>query len=148
MTNERACANNDAQSVEPVSHWENEEVHRHALCVEPIFRDHIAKVEALRNRQAAYVASLPTEYPAAVSAVLNIVHPEFESYPDGVEEALHLSFALEAMIKNSGVEGQGRSRDAAVYVAERISDAMHRAVQSLDKITDILQNADKAERGL
>ena len=73
------------------------------------------------------------------------MHPDGDDYPEGIEEALHLSQALEAMIKDGDLDEEGRTRDAALYVADRVVFAMHRATRQLGRISDILKNPGRIE---
>lgn len=132
--------------IEPVTVWEDEEAKGHALCAESIFRQHIEETQELRGRHAAYLASLPTDPREVIRAALKLMHPTGDEYPDGIEEALHLSYALEALVKEGDLDVKGRSRDAALYVASQVSYAMHRATRQLDRISDILGNPGRIER--
>lgn len=146
MPKERACANDETRPVAPVTTWENEKAKGYALCAESLFRGHVEKVQALRDRQAEYLASLPTDPLEVLKAALKVLHPDAEEYPDGVEEALHLAYALKAMMADESVGEAGRTRDAAIYLADRIAYAMHRATDQLDRIADILGNPGRIER--
>ncbi|WP_146136659.1 hypothetical protein [Aliiruegeria haliotis] len=137
---------NSTDELKPVTMWENKAAKGHALCAEPIFRDHIEGTQALRDRQAAYLDSLPSDPPEVIRAALKLMHPNSESYPDGIEEALHLSHALEALVKDGDLDEDGFNRDAALYVADRVVMAMHRATRQLDRIGDILGNPGRIER--
>lgn len=146
MTKERACASDKAMPVEPVTPWENEEANGHALCAEYLFSEYVEQTQALRDHHAAYLASLPTDPQEVIRAALTFMHPSGDDYPDGIEEALHLSYALEALVKEGDLDAKGRSRDAALYVASHLSYAMHRATRQLDRIADILGNPGRIER--
>lgn len=138
MTKERASANNGTRPIKPVDKWENSAVHGNALCYEQFYREFIERTQTLRDRQAAYRASLPTDPQDKIRAAREILQHGGEDYPDGIEEALHLSYALEAMLKQSDLDVEGRSRNAALYIADRLSMAMHRAVGQLDRMSHIL----------
>lgn len=140
MTKERASANNGNRPVEPVDKWENRAVHGNALCYETFYQEFIERTQALRDRQAAYCASLPTDPHDKIRAARDILQHGGEDYPDGIEEALHLSYALEALVKEGDLDAEGRSRDAALYIADRLSSAMHRAVGQLDRMSHILSS--------
>lgn len=133
------------QPVKPVTEWENNEVGGKALLDEGVYRDHLARVQALRDRQAAYLASLPTEPAEAIRCAEELLHPDCQVYPEGFEEALHLAQALAAMVKDGDLAAEGRLRDAAQYIADRVSFAMHRAARQLDQIGDILHNPSRVE---
>lgn len=131
------------QKIEPVTRWENKEVKGHALCSDFVFQDHLTNAQALRDRQAAYLNSLPTDPTDVIKAAREIMHPGYvNEYPEGIEEALHLSVALEAMIKAGDLDVEGRPRDAALYVAEHVCTAMHRAVRALDRLNHVLGQPD------
>lgn len=147
MTKERACANDTARQVEPITSWDNEACDGLALCRDDIFHERIDTAQELRDRQAAYLESLPTDTQTATSAALKLIHPGGNDYPDGIEEALHLCFALEALVKQGDLDAQGRSRDAAFYIVDRVGHAMHRATRQLDHISNILGNPGRVERG-
>ncbi len=146
MTDERARANDEARPVKPVTNWQNKAANGYALCGESIFRKHIEGTQALRDRQAAYLDSLPSDPPEVIRAALKLMHPNGDNYPEGIEEALHLSYALEALVKDGELDEEGRPRDAALYLADRVAYAMHRATRQLDRIADILRNPSRVER--
>jgi len=146
MTKDRVCADTPALPIYPVNNWENNEVKGHALCADYLFREHVERAQALRDRQASYLESLPTDPREVIRAALKLMHPTGDEYPDGIEEALHLSYALEALVKEGDLDAKGRSRDAALYVASQVSYAMHRATRQLDRISDTLGNPGRIER--
>ncbi|QOL80455.1 hypothetical protein [Pseudooceanicola spongiae] len=146
MTNERVCANNAPMPAESVKAWQNESVHGLALCAEHIFKDHIQKAEDLRAQEASYRAGLPKTPDDALRSGLRVIHPEGEDYPEGVEEALHLSFALEAMLRKGELDEAGPSHDAALYVADRITLAMQLVVRQLDYLSDVLGSPGRVAR--
>ena len=145
MTNERACANDETQPVKPVAYWENNEVKGHALCAENVFLKHIERAQTLRDRQEAYHASLPTDRSAAISQALKIMHHEGTEYPEGTEEALYLSYAMLAILKEGDLDQDGFPRDAALYLADRLACCMITATSKLDHMAEILKSPSRAE---
>lgn len=137
---------NSTDELKPVTMWENKAAKGHALCAESTFRDHIESAQALRDRQAAYLDSLPSDPPEVIRAARRLLHQGSDEYPEGIKEALHLSHALEALVKEGDLNEDGFDRDAALYVAHRIVIAMHRATRQLDRISDILGNPGRIER--
>lgn len=133
-------------NLEPVSEYENASVGGKALCCESLFREHIEQAQALRDRQAAYLASLPTDPAEAIRAANKLLYPSGGQYPEDFEEALHLSFALEALLRTLEVDAPGRVRDATIHIAERVADAMSRFAEILDRVGDILGNPGRVER--
>jgi hypothetical protein len=127
----------------PVLPHENRKVRGHALCSEGLFRAHVAEVEQLRARQAEYLASLPTDPREAIRAALELIHPNAEEYPDGIEEALHLSVALEAL---GAVSDDDAARAATAYVGACVSAALRRATRQIDLISDILHGTGRILR--
>lgn len=146
MTKKRASATDELRHVEPVSSWTNQDVSGNALCAEHVWQENRSRIEDLRSRQRNYLDSLPTNPGEVIDAALRIMHPDGEEYPDGVEEAMHLACALEAMVRDGDLGAQGRFRDAAIYVSERVTYALHRATRQLDKMSDVLGNRDRIER--
>ncbi|SDX21377.1 hypothetical protein [Roseicitreum antarcticum] len=132
--------------AEPVTRWENDQCQGLALCVEPLFRGTVAHAEVLRARQKAYLDSLPTDPQEAIRAALKLMSDNGKKHPAGVQEALHLSYALGAMVSEGYLEGSEQSRDAALYVAYQLSDALCRATRQLDRIADILSNQTDSAR--
>ncbi len=119
----------------PVLPHENREVHGYALCREGIFRGHVAEVEQLRARQAEYLASLPTDPREAIRAACELICGE-GGYPDGFEEALHLSAVLEAV-----TTGNCDCDPAALaYVGMRVMATLRGAARQINLISDILDN--------
>lgn len=143
MTNERARANKEPQ---PVSNQENESVMGHALCTDDVFQSHIMKVQKMRNRQSDYRNSLPADPLQAINTAFKLMHPEGEGYPDGFEEVTSLAFALEAFIKDGDIDHEGPRRDAALYIAHRMSAASRRVISQMDRISDVLGNPKGIER--
>lgn len=122
----------------PVSLWENEQVKGLALCVDSLFCQHIKDVKKLRGRQAAYMNSLPVEPLDVICAGLRIMHPPNENYPEGFEEALHLSHGIEALIDNASIDDVGPVRDAATFLAARLTLLLGRTRTQLDRLSDTL----------
>lgn len=145
MTESRAGANGENLHPERVTDLENERVGGWALCAEPIFQQHVSLVQSMRDRQSRYLASLPTDPQEAIKAALAIMHPSGDLYPDGFEEALHLSYALEAMVRRGDLGEADRHQDTVLYLADRVLMATGRAACQLDKISDILSNPRRVE---
>ncbi|WP_299677439.1 hypothetical protein [uncultured Roseobacter sp.] len=145
MTNERACANNRTRP-KPVTRRENASVQGQALCADYIFRENIEKAERLRSQQANYLDSLPAEPSDAIRAALGLMNGGGLGYPEGAEEVLHFSVALEAMIQNGHIDEEGPVRDAALYMADRVAMAAWKMSTQLDLISDLLQNPGRIER--
>lgn len=122
----------------PVTNWENQSVGGTALCAESLFLDHIEDAKKLRERQAQYEASLPTDPEEVISSALRLLHPNGNSYPEGVEEALQLSCALAVIVKHGDLEVLSPERETAVYLADRLEVATRNAAGRLDRLSDVL----------
>ncbi|WP_421702102.1 hypothetical protein [Aliiroseovarius sp.] len=146
MSNERACASEVSLSNDPISDWENERSNGFALCSDRTFRREMERVQSLREQHRRYIESLPKEPMQAINAATQLLHPGGEAYPTGIEEALHFSYALEALIKDANTDYPGRTRDAALYLADRLTFAMHQAVERVDRVSDLLGNAIRATK--
>lgn len=146
MTNDHATVTNDStQRIEPVSDWENEMAKGLALCDEKNFQSRIDSIRELRACQAAYVDSLPTDRGEANRQALRILHFDGNEFPDGVKEAMHLAFAVEAMIKDGGIDEPSPTRDAALGLADMLTFALMRGTEELKRISDILGNPERSE---
>jgi len=130
----------------PVTDWENQEFNGHALCGEAVLDEYLEGVKSLRDRQKAYLDSLPSDPPEVIREALTLLHQGGSEYPDGIEEALHMSHALWVLLKDNDMAGSERSREVALYFADSVSFAMLRATSQLDRISAILHNSLRIER--
>ena len=133
-------------TVRPVSSWENERVHGAALCAESLFEEHIERAKELRERQAKYEATLPTEPHDIISSAKGVLHPYGESYPEGIEEAMHLSTALTVLVRHGDFDTHSPEREAASFMASRVENGIRTAVEQLDRVSDLLSTPDRLER--
>lgn len=136
----------DSPNAEPISDWENNSVKGLALTADKVFEDEMERVNAMRAQQQAYLDSLPSEPEEIIRAASKLMHTELGAYPDGFEEALHLSVALEALVKVGELDSEGLDRDAANYIAADISTRLMNTRRSLDRISDLLANPRRLER--
>ncbi|MEQ9257509.1 MAG: hypothetical protein RIG84_00275 [Roseovarius sp.] len=146
MTNDRARANDETRAVKPVTDHENQSAKGFALCGDKLFEDGIAYIRQLRERQARYMESLPTDFREANSQAIRILHPDGEEFPYGIKEAFCLAFAVEAMIKDGGIDEPSPARDAALGLADMLISSMRRGTEELKRLSDILGNLDQIER--
>jgi len=131
---------------QPVSIHENRAVNGLALSADPVFEETVTTARELRQRQAEYRKSLPTDPAEAIRLALRHLEYDTGDYPEGVEEALHLSAMLVEALRYSEVAGYEWEPEAAIYVADRIEMAMRRATAALDRVNDILRNPANAAR--
>lgn len=73
-----------------------------------------------------------------IRASLLIIHPLGGNYLEGFEEALHLSHGIEALIDNASFVEAGPVRDAATFLAARLTLLLGRAQSELDRLSDTL----------
>ncbi|TXH26485.1 MAG: hypothetical protein E6Q99_04565 [Elusimicrobia bacterium] len=130
----------------PVTDWENEEVGGKALCADIVFQDGLAKVNALRQQQAAYLAALPTNPEAIISAALAVMHPKGASYPGKFEEAMHMAKALCPMIRALDIDQPSPDRDALLWFAGEVAWALEFLSRDLDHLSEILGNTKRIAR--
>lgn len=129
-----------------VSHWENENTKGLALCSQGIFEDYIEEAQKLRDRQAQYEASLPTDPAEIIAAAKSALQPDCGDYPEGLEEIRHLSTALTVLARHGDFDTHSPERDAAVYMSDRIERAVRRVVSQLDRVADVLGTPGRLER--
>ncbi|SDE88362.1 hypothetical protein SAMN04488117_101596 [Celeribacter baekdonensis] len=128
--------------LRPIPYTANQETHGLALAADVVYTSEIAQIDRLRERQAAYRASLPTSVEAAnreaISVLSDLIEPDERG---GFLEALHLSIALGAMIKKDGnaLGCVGPERDAAIFVSERVSDALLQVHGELEHMNTALR---------
>lgn len=130
--------NGTGMPAKPVNDWDNREYHGLPMMVDKLFHEFIDDVTELRARQKAYEKSLPTDPREAARKALGILHPDGSEYLEGFEKALHLSWALEALIKGRDLDAQGRERDAALWIARELTDGLSTAAVQLDHISNLL----------
>ena len=87
---------------------------------------------------------MPTEPDEIISEALKIMHPDAQLYPAGIEDALHLSYALFEMVKN-GIDETGPNRDAAMYIADRVNTDLIRAALELERLGHVLANRHRTD---
>ena len=124
--------------VRPVNTWDNDYYHRLPLTADGVFREFMNDVTELRARQKAYLDSLPADPIEAARKAKEILHPDGEDYPEGFEKALHLSWALEALLKGRDLDASGRERDAALWIAREVTSALSAAAVRLEHVSDLL----------
>lgn len=148
MPNERVCANGETVSadIRPVSDQENRNVNGHALCCDKVFADEQEKITALRERQARFLATLPTEPQAVLDASFSILNPDFGDYIEGFEEALHLSQLLASLIKKGDLREDDWELDAAEFVSQQVTEHLHRMRSQLDHLSYVLCNPGRLAR--
>lgn len=134
------------EGIKRVSDEENKAVDGHALCAEMFFERHIAEAQALRARQAAYLASLPTEPAEAIKAAQHILHPSGDNYPFGFEEALHCSVALEAMVKEMVRNPLALNERALFFFTEKLVDRLGDTLKELEALSCVLANPARLAR--
>jgi hypothetical protein len=129
-------------TLRPLSSVTNQEAHGLPLACESVYRSEIARIEGLRTRQVAYRASLPTTHEAATKEASSVLRRLIEEDEGGqLLEALHLSVALGAMIQKdgNGLDYEGTYRDAAVYISEKIGDALRHVHGELEHMDHVLR---------
>ena len=72
--------------------------------------------------------------------------PKARLTPEGFEEALYLSFALEPMIHRLDTDEPGIERDALLFIAGRVRWGLERSAVKLDLISDLLCNPNQIKR--
>lgn len=146
MPKERVCANNKDHPKDPVSSYENRRVKGLALCAPSAFEENISEAKSLRERHQRFLDGLPEMPDAALDEALNIMHPNGDNYPKGIEDALHLSYALETMISSEALDVDGRPKEAAKYIAAQLALSMHEAALELDRMQYVLGNPKRLAR--
>lgn len=128
-----------------VESYENLEAGGYVLCDQQFFDQHVEDVKALRERQAAYLDSLPSDPVEAIRAAKKLLHPGGDEYPGGLEEALNLSVALEALAKFDGCEPATSA--ATAYIAQRVVSLLQDTTRQIDQISDILGSPLRQKQG-
>lgn len=131
----------------PVTDWENEEVHGKALSCRKLFEMDLAKVQALREREAAWQASLPKEAEEACKAALKEICSQDNDWGEPFKEAVYLSFALRPMIMHLRLDDHGPDRDALLWIVDRIQHRLEGEQARMDRVMDILGAPGHAKHG-
>lgn len=145
MTNGCARANEETRPIEPVKDWENQRNKGMILSGDGLFEQSIGEIEDARARQRAYLDSLPTDPTDIIKEARRTLQPNASSYPDGFEDALHLSWAMEAILKNGQLEDVGPERDAALYIAAKMTDGLLKTARALDHLGSALDGPRREE---
>lgn len=143
MTNERTTANTPDS---PVSTYENERVGGLAHCDKLIFADKLTEAQRLRDQQAKYYASLPTDPAECLTEAIAVLYPLSEENGDCVERALHLSVAMTALIDQMEPDHGEPQRATLLYIADQITWELSLAVRKITRVADILKNPARIER--
>lgn len=146
MTNQRVGANDEIRELKPVTLRENDAVGGLALCVETVFREKIGHAQELRDRQANYLANLPSDPVHAIKAASQLLHVQGKSVPEGLEEAIHLCCALHSLIKDDDIEDVLYKREAAISISAQTIDTLRNVEAAIGKVSDILGNAQRKLR--
>ena len=112
----------------------------------PFFDKTLKNVEMLRTQEQEYRDSLPVDPANCIARALGMLHPDAESYPKGLEEALHLSRALGAMVENYDFSPDDADGKAASWIAGRIHQSIRDTCETLDRMADVLANPKRLER--
>lgn len=128
----------NTENPKPIADWENEEVKGLALCGDEIYRKHVEKLETLREQQHAYEASLPDDPHEAIMASLRKLHPDGDSYPEGLQEAADIALVLEEVLLKGDLNFDTCLQPAMARLAGRVSIGLEAAMKELDGISDIL----------
>lgn len=127
-------------SPRPVTSHENEAVKGQALIDQKGLEKNREKVDELRAQHAEYLASLPTEPKDCMDEALRALGPDGGNYPEGFEEAMHLSHTLAPMIHHLDASQPGPEREAMLYVAERICVGLFNAAAAINHAGEALAN--------
>lgn len=131
-------------TAQPVTPWENAEVNGLALCHPRVLEGEMEKVQNLRERQAKYLASLPTAPEDCLAVALGILQSDKENdLPEGLQEAVSLSFAVRAMVAEVTEQMQGPEIDAMLFLAARLQERLQGTVDSIKRVCDVLGNPAK-----
>ena len=131
-------------TAQPVTPWENAEVNGLALCHPYVLEREMEKVQNLRDRQAEYLASLPTAPEDCVAVALGILQGDKENdLPEGLQEAVSLSFAVRALAAEVTAHMQGPKCDALLFLADRLQERLQGTVDSIKRACDVLGNPAK-----
>lgn len=121
MTNERACANNTPQ---PIQEWENENVKGEALSRKRFHEEHLAEVNELRQRQEAYIASLPKNPSEALTEIHSTLLDPREIGEQHYAPRAALEIIHQLALKN-GLEDDEGIRDAIYWLTSQALNGLN-----------------------
>lgn len=130
----------------PVEECENEEVDGLALCCEKIYEDRRRETADLRERQAAYLASLPTDPAECLRAARAILHPDGHPYPGHLKETYERMLVISELLKTGDFDSFGLQR-ALAHLADDVANDLRGSLEALRRLSDILAGPTRAEMG-
>ena len=123
----------------PVTDRENRRVKGLALVCDGIFRDTVAEAEALRARQAAYRAAIPTDPAAKCKAARDLWKDDDLYSTGGIAEAQAIALALEAMVARCDPENVPEEREAMRWLTHRLIACQRAETARIERARDILR---------
>lgn len=126
--------------TEPVTEWENDIVGGKALCHKFKLDSEMKHIGELRERQAAYLAELPTDPTECIDKALGILNPGSEEYPEGFDRARHMAVALTALVRHGDLSNDLMDHAAASYIAQTIADDLEHLRTDLDRVNDLIRS--------
>lgn len=84
------------------------------------------------------VETIEKEAGELVNELLALMPPEHVDYPEGFYEALQLAHAIQAFLRSGEPLSAGPERDAVLFVASRLIDALHTTETKLERMSQIL----------
>ncbi len=124
-----------------VTNFENEEVGGLAMCFEMTLERALERVSSLRTEDKLYHEALPSDPGQKLKAIIKILEGGDDDVPDECTLALHVSMALEVMLKN-GEQSSPWQQESAAFMAEKIHDSLFILCEKLRCVMDIATKSD------
>ena len=105
------------------------------------FRETISKAEQLREREAAYRASLPTDPAEKLKAIQNLWINDDYFEKGSMREAEVIAFALESMVETCDPENIPEERDAMRWFTSRLIECQRAESKRIRRAMDLAQTS-------
>lgn len=134
------------QSPEPVRDSENQQLMGHPLCARFLWEDHIERVNALRERHSAYLASLPDDPEVAIKEVFRLLDSVDRGCAERLERARYYATAIGGLVIEGDIGNVGLEHDTALFFAREIQNEIEAVDGKLRKVVDILNRCSAVAR--
>jgi len=127
------------EQLRRVGDEENRKVDGLGVCSEAVFAKCIADATEVRQRQAKYLASLPSAVEDRLTAARREISGDLYEMPDTMVEAGTLAIALRMMLNDSELGWRYRDMEGARWIGDRIDVCLREVEGKILKAIDILQ---------
>lgn len=124
------------EAPRPVSDWENYEVKGGALSCKDVYLKHLVEVDDLRQRQKAYVDSLPKDPTGALLEIHRTINDAGDIGADDYAPRAALEI-IRSLATHNALDDSQHMRDAIIWLAEQGQGGLSSREASSQRAKDI-----------